>query len=179
MSFTYMLYAFLLGRLLFGGYFIGRGLDHFIRFRAIRADMAGKDVPLPALAVGFSGLLAVFGGLSLVLGYEPRFGLLLLVVFLLIVMSLMHDFWTIRDPIVRRAEQMNFLRASALFGAVIMMVAIPTPWRMSFGQIEHGSTARVHVVASPAISPPHASSPQPASPSASAAPSRRGDISRK
>jgi putative oxidoreductase len=61
---------------------------------------AGKSVPLPGLAVGGSGLLAVFGGVSLVLGYEPRYGLLLLVAFLLGVTLNMHDFWAIRHPLL-------------------------------------------------------------------------------
>jgi putative oxidoreductase len=176
MSSTYMLYAFVLGRLLFGGYFIAHGLEHYIQFNRLRAYAASKRVPLPALAVGGSGLLALFGGVSLVLGYETYWGLLLLVLFLLGVTPL-HNFWAVGDPEARLIERLNLMRNMALFGAVIMMVAIPTPWRMSFGSIEHARSACAY--GSGQISPSQAALARPALAVTSAAPSRRADISRK
>ncbi|HKH10822.1 MAG TPA: hypothetical protein VKA73_06735 [Rubrobacter sp.] len=73
-----------------------------------------KSVPPGYLAVVGTGVMLVLGGLSVLLGLFPVAGLVLIIAFLLPTSVLIHDFWTVRDPQARAAEQVNFLKNLAL-----------------------------------------------------------------
>jgi uncharacterized membrane protein YphA (DoxX/SURF4 family) len=57
-----------------------------------------KGLPAPKAGVAASGVLLLLGGLSLLLGYHPTVGAILLVVFLLATSFTMHNFWAVKDP---------------------------------------------------------------------------------
>jgi putative oxidoreductase len=119
---------FVIGRILFGGLFLYNGLNHFINFAAIQGYCAYKKVPLPAAATVASGLWLLAGGLSVVLGFHPEIGLVLIALFLLAVTPKMHDFWTVQEPQARMGEMINFTKNYAMMGAALMMLALPRPW---------------------------------------------------
>lgn len=125
--------VFLIGRLIAGGYFLMSGLNHFTKIAMMAGYAKSKRVPVPSLAVGGTGLLLLLGGASLLLGFYPRVGAALLVIFLLGASFGMHAFWAIEDEQVKASEMINFLKNMALLGLVLMTVAIPRPWPMSLG----------------------------------------------
>ncbi len=115
------------GRVLFGGYFIYGGLNHFLNLESMAGYAAAKDVPVPEVAVALSGLLIFLGGLSILSGQWPRLGALFFAVFLIGVTPTMHDFWAEAEP--ARAQQLAyFTRNLALLGAACLAMAIPEPW---------------------------------------------------
>lgn len=117
-----------LGRLLLGGYFLHAGYSHFRHRKMMAGYAASKGVPFAMPAILGTGALLTLGGLSLLTGYLPVLGLGLLALFLIGVTPKMHDFWTVKDPMARMGERVNFLKNAALLGAVLMLAAIPTPW---------------------------------------------------
>jgi putative oxidoreductase len=121
-------YLFLAGRLFFGGFFIVSGLRHFIQLPAMAAYAKSKRVPAPRLGVLGSGSLALLGGLSVALGAWPRYGVVLLVVFLVPVSLMMHNYWADADPQTRESNQVHFMKNLAMMGAALMFLAIPEPW---------------------------------------------------
>ena len=121
----------LLGRLILGGYFLHAGYSHFRNRKMMAGYAASKGVPLAMSAILGTGLLLALGGLSVLVGYAPRAGLALLTVFLVGVTPKMHDFWNTKDPMARMGDRVNFLKNIALLGAVLMLMAIPTPWAFS------------------------------------------------
>ncbi|HEY6360595.1 MAG TPA: DoxX family protein [Vicinamibacterales bacterium] len=123
--------ALLLGRLLFGGLFVYNGLSHFRNRAATAAYCAYKHVPAPAAATVLSGAWLLVSGLSIGLGVRPHAGALMVVVFLLGVTPVMHNFWTIADETQRLSEFVNFSKNVALLGAALMSFAIPSPWPYS------------------------------------------------
>lgn len=123
--------ALLVGRLLFGGLFVYNGLNHFRNRAATTAYSAYKRVPAPAAATVISGAWLLASGLSIVLGAWPHTGALMVVVFLLVVTPVMHDFWTVADQTQRLGEFINFSKNVALLGAALMLLAIPSPWPYS------------------------------------------------
>lgn len=125
--------VFLIGRLIAGGYFLMSGFNHFTKIAMMAGYAKSKRVPVPSLAVGGTGLLLLLGGASLLLGFYPRVGAALLVIFLLGASFGMHAFWAIEDEQVKASEMINFLKNMALLGLVLMTVAIPRPWPMSLG----------------------------------------------
>jgi len=123
--------AFLIGRVIVGGFFLMNGFNHFAQLNMMTGYAKSKGVPAPALAVGGSGVLLFLGGLSLLLGYHPTIGAALLVTFLLGVSFGIHNFWTVQDQQARQVEMTNFLKNMAILGLLLMTVAIPRPWLMS------------------------------------------------
>ncbi len=122
---------FLVGRLLFGGLFVYNGVNHFTNYMAIRAYCAYKHVPMPGASAIISGLWLLVAGSSVVVGFRPEVALVLIVLFLLVVTPIMHDFWNVADATARLGEMINFTKNAALMGAALMMLLLPRPWPYS------------------------------------------------
>lgn len=120
-----MAIIFLIGRILFGGYFIMNGYNHFKNLSGTTGYAQSKGVPNAKTAVIVGGVLLVLGGLGIVLGVFPRFAVLLLEIFLIPVTYKMHQFWKITDPMQKMGEQINFTKNVALIGAALVFFA---PW---------------------------------------------------
>ena len=126
--------AFLIGRIIAGGYFILGAFNHFAKLGVMASYAKSKGTPAPELAVGGTGVLLLVGGFSLVLGYQPTAGVAILIVFLLGVSFNMHNFWAVQDPQMKMGEMVNFMKNMALVGLLLMQLAIPQPWPMSLGR---------------------------------------------
>ncbi|PYQ60784.1 MAG: DoxX family protein [Acidobacteria bacterium] len=126
-----MAVAFLIGRIIVGLYYINSGIRHFTHLNMMAGYAGSKGVPLPKLAVPGSGALLVIGGLSLLLGYQPVIGIAAVVLFLIGVSPMMHNFWAVQDPMQKMAEMVNFTKNMALLGSALMFLAIPQPWAYS------------------------------------------------
>jgi len=124
---------FLIGRIIVGVFYLYSGLDNVINLSAKAGYAASKGVPMPQLAVLFTGLLLLVGGLSILTGFQIRIGVAALVLFLLPVTFMMHNFWAIQDPMMRMAEMHNFQGNILLMGSALMFLAINTPWPFSLG----------------------------------------------
>src|SRR5580704_19748939 len=97
----------LLGRLLFVLVFLMSGPRHFMGQTIAYA--ASQGVPLASIAVPFSGLLAMAGGLSVLLGYRARLGGWLIALFLVPVTIIMHKFWLVGDPMMAQIQMILFM----------------------------------------------------------------------
>jgi len=126
--------AFLIGRILTGGFFLMAGFNHFRRLNMMAGYAKMKGTPAPTLAVGGTGVLLLLGGASLLLGFHPTIGVILLAIFLLPVSLMIHNFWAIQDPQAKMNEMVNFQKNVAIFGVLLMTLLIPRPWPMSLGR---------------------------------------------
>jgi len=123
-----MVYLFILGRILLGGYFIMSGLNHFRHLGMLTGYAQSKGVPMPRESVLLTGLMMVLGGLGIFLGIYIQLSVLLLAVFLFVTTLQMHQYWKIADQNARMGEEINFKKNLALLGAVLMLLAVPLPW---------------------------------------------------
>lgn len=123
---------FLLGRVLYGGYFFIMGVNHFRNTGALAGYAASKGVPSPALAVRGSGLLLLLGGAGVLLGAHTGLAVLALALFLVPVTFKMHAFWSVADPNMKMMDYVNFMKNLALLGGALMLLMIPGPWPYSF-----------------------------------------------
>jgi len=112
-----------LGRILFGGYFIMSGFNHFKMLTMMSEYAKSKGAPMPKLSVAVSGLLLLLGGVSILFNYFTSIGLIALVLFLIPVTFIMHAFWKIQDPTAKMHEMVNFMKNVALLGAVLILLA--------------------------------------------------------
>ncbi|HYG99684.1 MAG TPA: DoxX family protein [Terriglobales bacterium] len=126
-----MTLPFLLGRIVFGGYFLYNGINHFKNRNALTQYAASKNVPLANIAVPVSGALLLFGAASLLLGIKPKYGATAVVAFLAGVSPMMHDFWRVEDANQRQSEMINFTKNMALLGAAVALMGVEEPWAAS------------------------------------------------
>jgi uncharacterized membrane protein YphA (DoxX/SURF4 family) len=137
---------FLLGRLVFGGFFLYNGINHIRERRMMAQYAAVKKVPLPEAAVTASGILIMLGGASVILGLQPRYGAAAIIAFLAGVSPTMHDFWRVEDPGRRASETINFSKNMALLGAALSLAALEEPWPASIPTAEPGRCARLQAL---------------------------------
>jgi len=121
----------LLGRLLFGGYFLASGVNHFRNARELARYAATKKVPKPALAVQLTGAALIAGGTSILLGVKPKLGTAAIVGFLAGVTPVMHDFWKEENPERRMNDMVNFTKNIALMGGAMSLMGVEEPWSAS------------------------------------------------
>jgi len=114
-----MRYAVLAGRQLFSIIFIIASAGHFSPDAIESAARHG--VPLPDLLVPVSGVIALVGGLSVLLGFQTRIGAWLLVLFLVPVTAMMHNFWTSSDPLTHQIERAMFLKNVTMLGGALVI----------------------------------------------------------
>lgn len=119
-----MEFVFLIGRLIFGGYFIMNGWNHFAQKNSLTEYARSKHVASPQLAVTLSGAILFVSGLCIILGIFVDISLLALTLFLFIVSFTMHAFWKDTDPASKMNNQINFMKNMALLGASLMMLNI-------------------------------------------------------
>lgn len=107
----------LTGRILFSLIFILGSLGHF---NQNTINMAGNHgVMYPDFFVPLSGVIGLFGGLSVLFGYYTKIGSFFLIIFLIPITLIMHDFWNMTDVNDIQMQQAMFLKNIALLGGAI------------------------------------------------------------
>ena len=126
--------AFLLGRILFGGFFLQNAVHHFKEHRNYAPYAASKGIPNPEPAIIASGVALAVGGASILLGVKPKVGAASLIGFLAITSVVMHDFWNSNDAADRQNNKINFSKNLALLGAALALAGVEEPWSASLSK---------------------------------------------
>jgi putative oxidoreductase len=108
-----------LGRFFFSLIFLLAGANHFSK-QAI-GYAASQGVPLASIAVPLSGVLAIAGGVSILLGYRAKLGAWLIVLFLIPVTLMMHKFWTVTDPMMAQIQMILFMKNISMLGGALLI----------------------------------------------------------
>ena len=114
-----MKYAVPLGRLFFALIFLMSTPGHFTSKTIGYA--ASHGVPMASILVPISGLIALAGGLSILLGYKARWGAWLIVLFLVPVTLSMHNFWAVTDPTAAQMQQIMFMKNLSMLGGALLI----------------------------------------------------------
>ena len=122
---------FLLGRLMFGGFFLYNGINHFQHRKEMAQYAAAKGVPAAEVAVVGTGVAMTVGGASILLGVKPKIGTLVILGFLAGVSPIMHDFWRNEDPNERMNNMASFMKNLALAGGALALLGVEEPWEAS------------------------------------------------
>jgi putative oxidoreductase len=108
-----------LGRFFFALIFLLAGANHFSKQTIGYA--ASQGVPLASIAVPLSGVLAIAGGLSILLGYRAKLGAWLIVLFLVPVSLMMHKFWAVTDPMMAQLQMIMFMKNVSMLGGALLI----------------------------------------------------------
>ncbi|HEY1939197.1 MAG TPA: DoxX family protein [Candidatus Angelobacter sp.] len=123
--------AFLIGRLIFGGFFLYNGINHLKERKSMGQYAGAKNVPLPEATVAATGVMLIAGGTSILLGIKPKLGAAAIAGFLAGVSPVMHNFWNEEDPNKRMNEMINFSKNLALLGSAMALMGVEEPWPAS------------------------------------------------
>jgi putative oxidoreductase len=109
----------LLGRIFYSAIFITAAPGHFKE--GTIAYAASHGVIMANILVPLSGLMALLGGFSVLLGFKAKYGAWLLVLFLVPVTLTMHNYWAIADPVMRGTQQIMFMKNLSMLGAALLI----------------------------------------------------------
>jgi putative oxidoreductase len=133
---TAMAFFSLLGRLLLTVVFFVSVPAHFGPVDLRYALAAG--VPLARLVVPATGLLALIGSISVLLGYRARLGGWLLVLFLVPVTLIMHNFWGAQNAMMAQLQMSMFIRNVSIIGGALLISQFGAgPWSLDARRISH------------------------------------------
>jgi len=86
--------------------------------------MAERGLPAVGALLAVAVALELIGGVSLLLGLYARLGALALLVFLVPVSLIMHNFWAFEEGPERMAQMISFMKNVAIAGGVTMVLAL-------------------------------------------------------
>jgi uncharacterized membrane protein YphA (DoxX/SURF4 family) len=135
--------AFLIGRVIFGGFFIYSGIHHFQERKSLAQYAGAKNVPMPEVAVTTSGALLLAGGVSFLTGVKPKWGALAIMAFLAGVSPVMHNFWQTQDAGQKQNEMINFMKNMAMLGGALALMGVEEPWPVSLPIAQPSVSQRV------------------------------------
>jgi len=119
----------LLGRFLLVLIFVMSGPRHFMSQTIGYA--ASQGVLMASIAVPLSGVLAIAGGLSILLGYRAKIGAWMIALFLACITPMMHKFWTVTDPMIYQMQFVMFMKNVSMLGAALLVTQLGSgPWSL-------------------------------------------------
>src|SRR5512139_1762389 len=119
----------LFGRILYTALFLISAPGLFTESAIQYASSQG--VPMAEVSVPLAGVIALLGGLSVLIGYRPKEGAWLIILFLVPVTLLLHKFWDIADPAMAMVQQIHFMKNLSLMGAALLIVHFGSgPWSL-------------------------------------------------
>lgn len=113
------IWAIPIARFLYSIIFIISGFNHFSYGSIGYADSMG--IPFADILVPISGLISIIGGMSILLGFHARIGAFLVLVFMIPVTILMHQFWKFDDPQMSQMQFAHFLKNLSIIGAALLI----------------------------------------------------------
>lgn len=126
-----MEWALLIGRVLFGGYFVMGGAMHFMNLSMMTEYTRAKGAPTPQLSVIVSGIVIMLAGLGIIFGVYQSLSFLVLAAFLIVITPIMHAFWKVTDPAAKMVDMQMFLKNTALLGASLALYFFSSPWPLA------------------------------------------------
>jgi len=128
-----MNYLVLLGRILYSLIFLEAILSNFSASSIAKA--ADKGMPMSNILVPAAGIMAFAGGLSIVLGYKAKLGAWLIILFLVPVTLMMHNFWAVSDPMAHQMQMIMFMKNVSMLGGALLISQFGTgPWSLDARQ---------------------------------------------
>lgn len=115
-------FSMFLGRILMSAIFIFAGVSKLFDFHGTAAYMASKGMTMVPLFLYAAAVIELVGGLSLLLGFKTRFGAAILLLFLVPVTTIFHDFWNYADPLEQKMELIMFLHNLGLAGGLFYVL---------------------------------------------------------
>lgn len=119
-----------LGRLLISLIFILGGIGKIIDFQGAKALLASVGIDGGGIYTFLALLLELVGGILLLLGWKTKYGIYLLMIFLIPATFIVHGFWNYQGVDMVIQFQM-FLKNLAIYGGLLAFLSFgPGKWSL-------------------------------------------------
>ena len=113
----------LTGRILLALLFITAGYSKLTNIAGTAGYIASGGLPFPSVLAAAVGLLELFGGLALAVGFKARWAALALGLFTLLASALFHNFWAVA-PEQQMVQYLMFMKNLAVAGGMFVVAAL-------------------------------------------------------
>lgn len=110
------------GRILLSLIFVMSAFAKFSNWQGPIAMMTDKGVPMPDVLLSIAVVLELLGGLLVLVGFQARWGAAMLIVFLIPVTLVMHNFWG-APPEQQQMQMINFMKNVCITGGLLYVLA--------------------------------------------------------
>ena len=114
----------LVGRAIFGLYWVSAAIQNLIGLDKGAASAGAKGVPYPKLSLVATAPLLIVSGISITLGFYAGIASIALIAFLVPASVFRHHFWDVPDPAEAIGERRNFEKNMALIGALLLLLSL-------------------------------------------------------
>ena len=112
------------GRILYGGVMIFSGVNNYLNLKVMVDLTKSKGMPLPTLCVVIASAICILGGISILINYQIKIGVLLIWIFLAPSTVIIHNFWTVEDPMLKGSEMAHFLKNLLILAGALILLAL-------------------------------------------------------
>src|SRR5512145_2953120 len=112
----------LIGRLALALTFVTSGFGKVTGFAGTVGYIASKGVPLPEVAAALGVLIELGGGLAIMAGWKTRWVSLALIVFLIVITPIFHDFWSVPEA-EAAIQRIMFMKNLSILGGFLLLLA--------------------------------------------------------
>jgi putative oxidoreductase len=117
-----------IGRVLLSLIFVAIGVGKLYGWTGFHQYMVAKQLVAIPVLLTLSIAVEIAGGLAVLVGWRARSSAMLLLVYLIPVTLLFHDFWAQQD-VQAQIELINFLKNVAIMGGLLLIAAFgPGPF---------------------------------------------------
>jgi putative oxidoreductase len=113
-------WAALLGRIALATIFVISGYGKLTGFDGTVGYIASKGLPAPQFFAAVAVLIELGAGLALAIGWKTRWAALLLIVFVLVITPIFHNFWAV-PPEQVMGQKVNFLKNLSILGGMLLL----------------------------------------------------------
>lgn len=125
--------AFLVSRVLFAVVIGYLALGNLLDLGSAIGYAQSKGAPFASFSVPLGSLGLIVGALAVLAGVYPSLGAIAVIVFLVPITVIMHDFWTMEGQ-DRQNEQIHFLKNIGLIGSALVFLSLSTvSWPLAVG----------------------------------------------
>lgn len=123
----------LIARLLTCAIFLVTGIWKFVDFKGVSEEMAAKGMIMIPFFLTAAAIIEIIGGLSLLVGYKTRLWTAILMLYLIPVTIIFHDFWNYIES-QRYTQIIEFLKNMTIIGG-LCDVRVAGPGRFSLDSL--------------------------------------------
>lgn len=115
-------WAALVGRILLCILFIHSGFGKIGGFEGTAGYISAMGLPFPTVLAAIAILIELGGGLAVLIGWKTRWVALALIVFMIVITPIFHNFWS--APAASAMEQqINFMKNVSILGGIFLLFA--------------------------------------------------------
>lgn len=112
----------LLGRICLSVIFLFAGVGKLVNYEGTLQFMSSVGITMTPFFLIAAAAVEILGGLSLLLGYKTRLGALVLLLYLIPVTIIFHNFWALEGT-DRQEQLIMFLKNLAIFGGLLFVAS--------------------------------------------------------